>query len=123
MPSRGSLRCLLALLSALAATGLVGAVPASADEPPREEGPTRPASSVEAPPVTDEAPRPAPVAKKRRGGVHPCMTPDPGFGIYDGWNGSGMSVGQVLLPHHGGLSKNGQFDVVIHFHGHEPIRK
>jgi hypothetical protein len=51
------------------------------------------------------------------------MTPDPGFGIYDHWNGSGMSVGQVLLPHQGGLSKSGQFDVVIHFHGHEPIRK
>src|SRR4051794_34598339 len=27
----------------------------------------------------DETARPA---KKRRGGINPCMTPDPGFGIY-----------------------------------------
>ena len=51
------------------------------------------------------------------------MTPDPGFGVYDAWSGSGMSIGQVLLPHQGGVTRNGQFDVVIHFHGHEPIRK
>ena len=29
----------------------------------------------------------------------------------------------MLLPHQGGIGKNGQFDLVIHFHGHEPIRK
>jgi hypothetical protein len=68
-----------------------------------------------------QAPKSA--AKKRRGGINPCMTPDPGFGIYEHWNGSGMSMGQILLPHQGGISKSGQFDVVIHFHGHEPVRK
>jgi hypothetical protein len=50
------------------------------------------------------------------------MTPDPGFGVYDPW-GRGPSIGQVLLPHKGGITKRGSFDVVIHFHGHEPIRK
>ena len=125
----GAWRRLLVALSIVAAAGILGTGRAAADEPaPREEGATQPASHVEilAPPspAPEEAPRaPAPAAKKRRGGVNPCMTPDPGFGIYDGWSGSGMSVGQVLLPHQGGISKNGQFDVVIHFHGHEPIRK
>jgi hypothetical protein len=123
MPSLGSLRRALCLFSVVAAAGLLGARPAAADEPDPPSGPTKPAVVVDAPPA-DDAPKPPPApAKKRRGGIHPCMTPDPGFGIYDGWNGSGMSVGQVLLPHQGGLSKSGQFDVVIHFHGHEPIRK
>src|SRR5271170_5780394 len=98
----GALHRVLAVLSIVAAAGLVGT--AAAEEAPR-------------------AAAPAPPAKKRRGGVNPCMTPDPGFGIYDGRSGSGLSVGQVLIPHQGGIGKNGQFDVVIHFHGHEPIRK
>jgi len=135
MPYPGAVRRAFALFSVIAAACLFGALPASADQvpaaPPAEEGPTRPASNVEhppAPPGDDEVPRtPAPQAPashpKRRGGINPCMTPDPGFGIYDGWSGSGMSIGQVLLPHQGGLGKNGQFDVIIHFHGHEPIRK
>jgi hypothetical protein len=122
MLSLGSLRRALCLFSLVAAAGL-GVAPALADEPePPPSGPTKPAVNVDPPPApAEEAPRP--VAKKRRGGINPCMTPDPGFGIYDHWNGSGMSMGQVLMPHQGGISKSGQFDVVIHFHGHEPIRK
>ena len=69
------------------------------------------------------APAAAPHPKKpRRGGVNPCMTPDPGFGIYDGWD-NGPSMGQMIMPHKGGVTKSGSFDVIIHFHGHEPIRK
>src|SRR5262245_41031418 len=126
MLSPGAGLRLLALLSVSAAAGLLHAAPAAADEP---EGPTKPALHVEAPASSvekpaEEAPAPKPsVTKKRRGGLNPCLTPDPGFGIYDTWSGSGMSLGQVLVPHKGGVSKNGQFDVVIHFHGHEPIRK
>jgi hypothetical protein len=121
MFSVGAVRRALALLSVFAAIGLLGAVPAAADD----DKPTKPAVQVETPaaPAPEEAPAPKAAPKKRRGGIHPCMTPDPGFGIYDGWNGSGMSLGQVLLPHQGGLSKSGQFDVIVHFHGHEPIRK
>jgi hypothetical protein len=123
MPSPGAVRRLFALVSVFAALGLLASMPAAADPPPPADDPgTRPASQVE--PPGDEAPKVvAPVAKKRRGGINPCMTPDPGFGIYEPWNGSGMSLGQILLPHQGGLSKSGQFDVVIHFHGHEPVRK
>jgi hypothetical protein len=60
--------------------------------------------------------------KPRRGGIHPCMTPDPGFGVYDGWS-TAPSVGQMIAPHKGGTTKSGGFDLVVHFHGHEPIRK
>jgi hypothetical protein len=120
MPSPGAVRRFFALLSVSAGLSLVAPVaPAAADEPSPYDGPTKPAAQVDTPAA--DAPRP--VAKKRRGGLNPCMTPDPGFGIYEPWNGSGMSMGQILVPHQGGISKSGQFDVMIHFHGHEPVRK
>ena len=65
---------------------------------------------------------PAKPPKKRRGGIHPCMTPDPGFGSYDKWSRA-PSMGQMIAPKSGGVRKDGGFDLVVHFHGHEPIRK
>jgi hypothetical protein len=53
--------------------------------------------------------------------VNPCNTPDPGFGVYDRWQG--VAMGQMLAPKHGGTTADGAFDLVIHFHGHEPARK
>ncbi len=55
-------------------------------------------------------------------GVNPCDTPDPGFGNYARWEG-GITMGQILMPLHGVARKDGDFDVMIHFHGHEPARK
>ncbi|MCS6899858.1 MAG: hypothetical protein RMJ98_02040 [Myxococcales bacterium] len=64
----------------------------------------------------------APVPQgKRREGPNPCMTPDPGFGIYDRWEN--IALGQMIAPQRGGIRKDGGFDLVVHFHGHEPIRK
>jgi murein DD-endopeptidase MepM/ murein hydrolase activator NlpD len=57
-----------------------------------------------------------------RGGVNPCNTKDTGFGVYDGWKRS-PSMGQMIIPARGGVTKDGRFDVVFHFHGHEPARK
>lgn len=54
-------------------------------------------------------------------GVNPCNTPDPGFGSYDRWIKNGMAM--VLVPHRGAVNAAGEFDVVFHFHGHEPARK
>ncbi len=59
-------------------------------------------------------------AKER--GVNPCNTDDPGFGVYESWNRA-PSIGQMMVPARGGLTKDGGFDVIIHFHGHEPARK
>lgn len=56
-----------------------------------------------------------------RGGINPCMSPDPGWGVYDRWSRA-PSMGQMISPQRGGLS-GGRFDVMFHFHGHEPIRK
>lgn len=57
-----------------------------------------------------------------RGGVNPCNTPEPKPGIYEKWN-RGPSMGQMIMPARGGVTKSGRFDVVIHFHGHDPARK
>lgn len=57
-----------------------------------------------------------------RGGINPCNTKDVGFGIYDSWS-RGISMGQMIIPARGGVSKSGRFDVMIHFHGHEAVRK
>ena len=54
--------------------------------------------------------------------VNPCMTPDPGWGVYDKWSRK-VSMGQLLAPQTGGLTSSGGFDLIVHFHGHYPIRK
>lgn len=55
-------------------------------------------------------------------GVNPCNTPDEGWGIYDGWSRA-PSMGQMISPQKGGIARDGSFDVMFHFHGHEPVRK
>lgn len=55
----------------------------------------------------------------RERGVNPCATPDPGLGAFSPW-ARGTTQGQVLVPRR---LKGGAFDVVVHFHGHEAVRK
>lgn len=132
------------MLAVIGAAWLLSAVPAAADssaDDPDGSGKAevKPASlSVEKPVPREESdgdgasgdgekiasPKPAKKrpAKERRGGIHPCMTPDPGFGVYDRWS-SAPSVGHMIAPHKGGVTKSGGFDLVVHFHGHEPVRK
>ena len=81
-------------------------------------------ASAEKEPTTDEAAPPEPKphhAGKHREGPNPCMTPDPGFGAYDHWEN--VALGQMIAPQKGGIRADGGFDLVVHFHGHEPIRK
>jgi hypothetical protein len=59
---------------------------------------------------------------ENRGGVNPCNSEDPGFGIYDPWSRA-PSMGQMIAPQRGGITADGRFDVMFHFHGHEPVRK
>lgn len=60
--------------------------------------------------------------KKKRRGEAPCMTKDPGFRAYTRWSRR-ISMGQMIAPKAGGISKTGGFDLLVHFHGHYPIRK
>jgi hypothetical protein len=68
------------------------------------------------PPVTQTSKS----AKER--GINPCNTKDPGFGIYQRWSRA-PSMGQMIAPARGGVSRSGAFDVMFHFHGHEAVRK
>lgn len=63
-----------------------------------------------------------PTSKSKSAQANACMTPDPGYGIYDHWSRR-ISMGQLLAPQRGGLTKSGGFDLLIHFHGHYPVRK
>ncbi len=93
------------------------------DPPPNVDGEAQVNEPGEQP---DKQPREEPPKKKpareRPGGIHPCMTPDPGYGVYDEWSRN-VSMGQLLAPQKGGVSSSGGFDLVVHFHGHYPIRK
>lgn len=57
-----------------------------------------------------------------RGGVYPCVAPDPGFGVYSKWV-QVAPMAHVLAPTTISIAKHGSFDVLFHFHGREPIRK
>lgn len=109
-----------------AATAAAAAKPAeTASEPAAGAAPADAAGTAAAGTAavaTPAAPKSNKPPKKRRGGIHPCMTPDPGFGAYDTWSRA-PSMGQMIAPKVGGVRKDGGFDLIIHFHGHEPVRK
>jgi hypothetical protein len=60
------------------------------------------------------------MAADRRGN-DPCNTPDPGFGPFIPWRTVG--AGSFTLPERGVPAADGNFDLVLHFHGHELARK
>jgi hypothetical protein len=74
--------------------------------------------------VARKPPKSTQVSKsvEQRGGVNPCNTSDPGFGIYDKWT-RGIDMGQLIMPKSKSFARGGQFDVMFHFHGHEAARK
>lgn len=58
---------------------------------------------------------------KARGGIDPCNSPDPGFGIYDKWRWGG-GAGKLLVPLER-VRNRAAVDVVFHFAGYELMRK
>ena len=93
----------------------------------QDEGPAKkdeevkpPSAETLAEPAAEHAPAKK-SSKPKREGPNPCNTPDEGFGDYDKWEGA--ALGHMVAPKSGGVRKDGGFDLVVHFHGHEPIRK
>jgi len=77
------------------------------------EVPTRAGPRLEAKPITREL---------RQRGYHECYPPDPmGLGPYAPMRN--LSTGHVYLPQRGGHTEDLGFDVLVHFHGLDPIRK
>lgn len=66
-----------------------------------------------APPLTSEL---------RSKGYHECNPQDPiGLGPYKPYRN--VAMGRLTIPQKGGRTADGGYDVVIHFHGHEAVRK
>jgi hypothetical protein len=114
-------RALTRALAGLAA-GLAVAPRALAEAAPRAPQPTPPATRVASYVARKPAPETQVQTSSADRGINPCMTPDPGFGVYGKWEG-GIGMGQFIMPVRGGLTPKGDFDLMVHFHGHEPVRK
>ncbi len=111
---RGRLdKALRAMLAATLVLGLsiLSPVTAQADAAKKIFIPQKPSERSQTQKTVDE-----------RGGVNPCNTKEPSPGVYEPWNRA-PSLGQMLMPARGGVTKDGRFDVVFHFHGHDPVRK
>jgi hypothetical protein len=82
-------------------------------EPAPDLGPARP--RLEAMPISRQL---------RNRGYHECYPPDPmGLGPYAPARKLGMRGARVLIPKRGGHTKDLGFDVLLHFHGMDPLRK
>jgi hypothetical protein len=52
----------------------------------------------------------------------PCDMADPGYGIYHPWK-KNLKMGRMLMPKKKALTADGGFDLIIHFHGGNAVRK
>ncbi len=59
---------------------------------------------------------------KTRVAPTPCNMADPGYGIYYPWV-KNLEIGRMLMPKRGALTADNGFDVIIHFHGGNAVRK
>ncbi|WP_437282669.1 hypothetical protein WME90_19435 [Sorangium sp. So ce375] len=50
-----------------------------------------------------------------------CDFADPGFGVYERWRP--LPLGRLLVPPARAVRADGGYDLLIHFHGAEPVRK
>jgi hypothetical protein len=115
--SAGRLRDVV-LLAGSAAVVLLAAASAA----PRAPAATAPSASASA--DADPSPLPSGAAARPPSAPFPeasCDIPDRGFGEYAPWRS--MRIGRVLVPRHGGLDDDGGFDLLLHFHGAEAVRK
>jgi LysM repeat protein len=107
-------------------SGRPSAPPNRAKSPdPKKGDPKKDEPKPSEPRIGDVAPPPSWTQTQKSAadrGVNPCNTPDPGYGIYDHWDRA-PSMGQMISPQKGGVTRSGRFDVMFHFHGHEAVRK
>lgn len=50
-----------------------------------------------------------------------CHFPDRGFGAYGAWRP--LPFGKALIPPAGAIGAGGEYDLLVHFHGAEPVRR
>lgn len=131
-PSRRPGSSTLATLLRIVGTVVVGAVLLGVGLAlPAKPPPPLPVASapVTAPSASASAPAPVEVLRPlaitpamRKKGVHECNPPDPlGLGPYAPYRA--VSEGRIAIPQRGGHTADMGFDVVVHFHGADPVRK
>jgi hypothetical protein len=86
-------------------------------------GRENPSHASRAPSVPSPLPSGAPIANAsgRADGESGCSFADRGFGPYAGWRA--LPLGKLLIPSAGVTREDGTFDLLLHFHGAEPVRK
>lgn len=87
--------------------------------PPPPSAPPRASSGLE-----DRVParRPLEITEaQRNNGFSECMLPDPGLGYYAPL--VQMPLGWAAIPERGGHTEDLGFDVIVHFHGFQSVRK
>ena len=100
--------------------------------------PARSGGAPTAPPATAvpsmaALPKGAPTHEPDTGApISGCHFPDRGFGAWERWRTIDIPdlapndvrrLGKLLVPPGGGLREGGAFDLLVHFHGAEPVRK
>jgi hypothetical protein len=119
-PKSGVLRearryaALLALAASAVVVLLAGALRDRAAQPtsarPNPGGPSSlPSGAPENPALLEET------------ATEGCTFADRGFGSYGSW--TSLALGKLLIPPGGGVRDDGSYDLLMHFHGAEPIRK
>jgi hypothetical protein len=92
-----------------------------------------PSASAAPPPSPGALPKGAPTLEPdTEAPVSGCTFPDRGFGAYGQWRSLDLPdlppndvrrLAKILVPPGGGLSTGASFDLLVHFHGAEPVRK
>jgi hypothetical protein len=57
----------------------------------------------------------------QRDGVHPCAAQEVDTSAFDDW--APLTKGRFIAPREGALDASGHFDLVLHFHGDDPVRR
>jgi hypothetical protein len=86
--------------------------PVNLDQVPRGE----PADWIHARPAFQASRSPA-----ERGGIEPCASQPVDTSAFEPW--LRLSKGQLLVPRQGAWDDQGQFTLVIHLHGSDPVRR
>ncbi len=117
----------LVLVSAgLTTLALAKAMPSRASTP-------APAAQAIPPPSLGTLPKGAPTYEPdTEAPISGCHFPDRGFGAWEKWRsldvtdlpaGDVRRIAKLLVPPGGGLREGAAYDLLIHFHGAEPVRK
>lgn len=124
-PERSERRMGTPLAALIVALSAVTVLVASAQRSPATAATPGPASLASAAALGLPGPLPSGAQARPNGELlsfDGCSFPDRGFGEYEAWRR--LPVGRALVPRDGAVDgADGGFNLLLHFHGAEPVRK